>query len=51
MPDVFAPEAEAEGFEAHRFIRDGAREDDEIGPADGVAVFLFDRPQEAPRLV
>ena len=51
MPDILAPEGEAKGFQAHGFIGDIARQDHQIGPADAVAVFLLDRPQQAPGLV
>ncbi len=51
MPDVFAAEAEAEGLEAHRLVGHGAGQDHQVGPADPVAVFLLDRPEQAARLV
>ena len=51
MPDVFAAEAEAEGFEAHRFIGHVAGQDHEVGPTDFVAVFFLDRPEQAARFV
>ena len=51
MPDVFAAEAEAEGLQAHRLVGDVAGEDDQVGPAELVAVFLLDRPQQAAGLV
>ena len=51
LPGVGAAAGEAEGLEAHRFQRDVAGEDEEIGPGDLLAVFLLDRPQQAARLV
>ncbi len=51
MPDVLAAESEAEGLQAHVLVGDGAGEDDQVGPADPVAVFLLDRPQQATCLV
>ena len=51
MPDVLAAEAEAEGLQAHRLIGHGAGQDDQVGPADLVAVLLLDRPEQAARLV
>ncbi len=51
MPDVLTTEAEPEGFQAHGFIGDIAGEDHQIGPADAVAVFLLDRPEQTARLV
>src|SRR5690606_22435011 len=40
-----------EGLEAHGFIGDGAGQDNQISPADLVAVLLLDRPQQATCLV
>ena len=51
LPDVGAAAGEAEGLEAHRFQRDVADENEQIGPGDLAAVFLLDRPQQAARLV
>jgi hypothetical protein len=51
MPDVLAAEGEAEGLQAHRLIGDVAGQDDQVGPADLVAVLLLDRPEQAARLV
>ena len=51
FPDVFAAAGETEGAEAHRFQCDIAGEDEQVGPGNGLAVFLLDRPQQAPRLV
>ena len=51
LEDVRAAAAEAEDRPAHRFDRDIAGEDEQVGPADALAVFLLDRPQQAPRLV
>ncbi len=51
MPDVLATEGEAESLEAHRLVGHVAGEDDEVGPADLVAILLLDRPQQAAGLV
>ncbi len=51
MPNVFAAKSKSIGLEAHRFISHVARQHDQVGPADAVAVFLFDRPEQATRLV
>src|SRR3546814_3471300 len=36
---------------AHALDRDIAGQDEQVGPADLVAIFLLDRPQQASRLV
>src|SRR5690606_12180449 len=51
LEDILAAAAEAEHRPAHRFDRDISGEDEEIRPADLVAIFLLDRPEEAARLV
>ena len=51
LVDVLAAAAEAEDRAAHRFDRDVAGEDQQVGPAEVAAVFLLDRPEQAPRLV
>ena len=51
FPNVGASAAEAEGFEAHRFERDVAGEDHEVGPRNLAAVFLLDGPEEAAGFV
>ena len=51
LPDVLAPEAEAERLEPHGFIGTVAGEDDQVGPRDFLAVLLLDRPQQPARLV
>src|SRR5262249_8730582 len=51
LPDVLAPAAEAEGLEPHRFERDVAGEDHEVGPRDLAPVLLLDRPEQPARLV
>ena len=43
--------AEAEHRPAHAFNRDIAGEDEQVSPADVLAVFLLDRPQQAACLV
>jgi hypothetical protein len=50
-PDVGAATTESKGLEAHGFHGDVAREHEEVGPGDGVAVLLFDRPEQATGLV
>src|SRR3546814_6714374 len=44
LENVGAAAAEAEHGAAHRFDRDIAGEDEQVGPADLVAIFLLDRP-------
>ena len=51
LPDVLAPEAEAERLESHRLHRDVAGVDQEIGPGELPAVALLDRPEQPARLV
>src|SRR5215472_330705 len=51
LPHIGAPSAEPECLEAHRFERDIAGKDHEVGPRDSPAIFLLDRPQEPARLV
>ena len=51
LPHVGAAAGEAEGLEAHRFERDVAGENHQVGPGDFAAVLLLDRPQQAARLV
>ena len=51
LPDVLATAAETEGLEAHRFERDVAGEDHQVGPGNLAAIFLLDRPKEPARLV
>jgi len=51
FPDVGAAAGKTEGLEAHRFQRNVAGEDEQIGPGDLPAVFLLDRPQQPARLV
>src|SRR6185436_6294635 len=51
LPDVRAPEAEAERLEAHRLHRDVAGVDQQVGPGERLAVLLLDRPQQSPRPV
>jgi len=49
--DIDAAAAETEDRTAHAFDRHIAGQDEQIGPADLVAIFLLDRPKQAPRLV
>ena len=51
LPDVDAAAGKTKRLEAHRFQRDVAGENHQIGPRDLLAVFLLDRPQQAARLV
>ena len=46
FPDVSAAAGETEGLESHRFQRDVAGEDHQVGPGDPAAVFLLDRPEQ-----
>ena len=50
-PDILTAKAEAEGLQTHILIGHGARQDDEIGPAELVAVLLLHGPEQATRLV
>jgi hypothetical protein len=45
------PKPKPKVFRAHRLVGDVAGQDDQVGPAELVAVFLLDRPQQAARLV
>jgi hypothetical protein len=51
FPDIGAPAAKTERLKAHRFQRDVAGEDHQVGPGDFLAVFLLDRPQQSARFV
>src|SRR5580765_2123574 len=51
FPSVLATAAEAESLEAHCFEGNVAGEDHQVGPGDLAAIFLFDRPEQAARLV
>ena len=51
LPDVFAAKAKAKGLQAHGFVGHGTRQNNQVGPAQPVAVLLFDRPQQAAGLV
>ncbi len=51
LEHVGAPPAKAEDRPTHALDGDIAGEDEQIGPADVLAVFLLDRPQQAARLV
>ena len=51
LPDVLAPEAEAERLEPHRLVGAVAGEDEQVGPGDLPAVLLLDRPEQPARLV
>ena len=50
-PDVGATAAEAERLEPHRLEGPVAREDQQVGPRDLLAVLLLDRPQQAAGFV
>ncbi len=51
FPDIRPPAAKPEGLESHRLEGAVARQDHQVGPGDLPAVFLLDRPEEAPGLV
>ena len=51
MPDIFTSEAEAEGLQPHRFVSQRAGENDQVRPAQLVAVLLLDRPQQTTGFV
>src|SRR3954447_11644841 len=51
LPDILAPEAEPERFEAHRFEGAVTGKDQQVSPGDLAAVLLLDRPQQTARLV
>ena len=51
VPDILAAEGEAERLEPHGLISHGAGQNDQIGPADLVAVLFLDGPQQTPGLV
>src|ERR1700746_2896550 len=51
LPNILATAAEAEGFESHRFERNVPGEDHQVGPRNLAAIFLFDRPEKAPRFI
>ena len=51
VPDVFAAEGKAEGLQAHRLVRNVSSKNHQVGPAELVAVLLFDWPQQAASLV
>ena len=51
LPDVLAPEPEAERLEAHVLQRDVAGQDEQVGPRDLLAVLLLHRPEQPSRLV
>ena len=50
-PDVRPATGKAEGLEAHGLQRDVAGQDHQVGPGQLAPVLLFDRPEQAPRLV
>ena len=51
LPNVLATASETERLEAHRFQRNVAREDHQVGPRNLPAILLLDRPEEPARLV
>ncbi len=51
MPDIFAATGKAKDFQAHGFIGHGASQNDQVGPGELVAVFLFDRPEKTTRFI
>ena len=46
MPNIGAAAAKTECFATHGFDRDIASEHKQVGPANGIAIFLFHRPQQ-----
>ena len=51
LPDVGASPAKTEGLETHRLQRHVARQNHQVSPGEFVAIFLFDGPEQAARLV
>ena len=51
VPDVFATKRESIGLQTHGFVGDVASQNKQIGPADFVAVFFLDGPQQAAGFV
>ena len=51
MPDVFTAKGKSKGFKTSHFVGNRTRQNDQIGPRDFVAVFLFDRPQKTTALI
>jgi hypothetical protein len=51
LPHIGATAAEAKGLKAHGFERTVAGENHQVGPGDLLAVFLFDRPEQAAGFV
>src|SRR5690606_19786590 len=51
VPDILAAEGETECLEPHGLISHGAGQNNQIGPADLVAVLFLDGPQQTPCLV
>src|ERR1700745_928907 len=51
LPNILATAAETECFESHGFERDVPGEDHQVGPRNPAAIFLFDRPEKAPRFI
>ena len=51
LPVIAAPAGKAEGLEAHVLHGHGAGQHHQIGPGDLPAIFLLQRPQQAPGLV
>ena len=51
VPDVLAAKGETERLQTRLLIGDGPGQYDQVGPADLVAVFLLDRPQQTAALV
>ena len=51
VPDVLAPQRKTVARKPHRLVGHGARQHDQVGPADVLAILLFKRPQQAARLV
>jgi len=50
-PNILAAKAESKALQAHRFIGNRARQDDQISPGKRISVFLLDGPKQSAGLV
>src|ERR1700679_3704634 len=51
LPHILATAGQTEGLESHRFECDVAGKDHQVSPGNFAAILLFDRPEQAPRLL
>jgi hypothetical protein len=51
FPNIFSASTKSQGFETHGFQGNVAGEDEEVGPGDAIAIFLFDGPEETSGFV